>query len=144
MLPSQNRLTEEKDIMFSLRSRFSQTDKFFKLVLSRSKIKEPRICVIVGKKIFKKANKRHRVKRKTLAVLKKLLDSKQFKLYYFNCVIQCLNKASLHQNFENLESEITDLMQSAVDKAKNLKSTPKTKIHKVSNIPSRISSSVEQ
>ncbi len=117
MLPKTHRLTEEKEILFSLRSRFSQNSRYFKLVLSRSKVKDFRFCCIVGKKIYKKANKRHRVKRRVLGITAKILDSKQFKLNYFNCVVQCLNKEAIRQDVLELETQINFLFKAALDKA---------------------------
>ena len=117
MLSLNHRLTEEKEILYSLRSRFSQSDKSFKLVLSRSKVKDFRFCCIVGKKVYKKANKRHRLKRRVLGIIKKVLDSKQFKFHYFNCVIQCLNKDAIRINALELEPQIVKLIGLAIDKA---------------------------
>ena len=117
MLSQNHRLTEEKEILYSLRSRFSQNDKYFKLVLSRSKVKDSRFCCIVGKKIFKKANKRHRMKRRVMGIVKKLLDSKQFKLHYFNCVIQCQNKEAIRIDSAKLVLEIENLLKSSLEKA---------------------------
>jgi ribonuclease P protein component len=124
MLSQNHRLAEEKEILYSLRSRFSQNDKFFKLVLSRSKIKDFRFCCIVGKKIYKKANKRHRLKRRVLGIIKKILDSKQFKLHYFNCVIQCLNKEAIKINSIEFELEIENLLKLALVKAHSNKPKP--------------------
>ena len=124
MLSSNHRLTEEKEILYSLRSRFSQNDKFFKLVLSRSKVKDFRFCCIVGKKVYKKANKRHRLKRRILAIINKILDSKQFKLLYFNCVIQCLSKDAIRINSFDLELQVLKLISLTLDKAYSNK--PKT------------------
>ena len=143
MLPFKHRLTEEKEIIFSLRSRYFQNSKFFKLVLSRSKVKDFRFCFIISKKIFKKANKRNRIRRRVKAIIKNTLDSNQFKLQYFNCVVQCFNKEGIKFDSKELESEILNLMRLALDKTKNNISKGKTNSTKPNN-PSRISSSVEQ
>jgi ribonuclease P protein component len=64
-----------------------------------------KLLVVVGKKLYKKANKRNRIRRKVVALFETLYSESRLPPY-INCIIMVQHKDILYQTKKDLEMEI--------------------------------------
>jgi ribonuclease P protein component len=139
MFPRDHRLRQEKDILKTQRSRFNSKNAYFKSTISLSKYTNNRFCVVIGKKVLKKSNQRHRIKRRILAIIRTESDFFEKVMKPLDILIFCNNKLALKLNPQDLKSEIMSVIKKTIQQTTEFKSSFYTK-----NYRSRISSSVEQ
>ena len=77
MLPKNHRLHLEKDILRVLRVGHRRRDENLQLIYIPSPLPKSRACVIVSKKVAKKAHDRNKVRRQVQALLPKYLKLAQ-------------------------------------------------------------------
>ncbi|GAB4143527.1 MAG: hypothetical protein OHK0017_01020 [Patescibacteria group bacterium] len=149
MLARPYRLSQQEEISQTQRSKFFSQSGNFKVTVSKSKNDKSRACFIVGKKVFKKSHDRHRIKRKVMAVVEARFKMEES--HRRNITILCRSKTSLQLKSADLELEINQMINDALQKMQNYfknkyKDQVQTKSFSPSKdiIPSRISSSVEQ
>lgn len=109
MLPRSYRLRSEREIKQAFRTRFQAKTPLVRVYFSYTKNPNFRLLVIVSKKIYKKANKRQRLKRRIQGLFENLL--RQHRLPPKTaCVIQVQSKELLHKKPADLEAEIVPLV----------------------------------
>lgn len=105
MLPKQYRLVHEKEIRASLRSRHHYSTKHLRLWMSSHNDPQFKLLIIISKKVYKKANKRFRCKRKIHAIFETLQASNRLPPHT-RCIVQVTHKHIIHQNHNELKEEI--------------------------------------
>ena len=117
MLKKENRLVTKKEITSCLKTIFKISDKGLTVFLRFNHEKKSKLLVIVSKKIYKKANKRNRLKRKINSYFTTNLDS--FKNLNLSCIIKVNAKEKLYQKQEDLNRDLQVLLESGKIKIKN-------------------------
>ena len=102
MLPQPYRLPLQKDIPFLGKKTWG---KYCGVVIRQSNVDHMQAAVIVSKKVSKKAVDRNKLKRQYRALLWENKD-----LLAGNQVLVIVKKEALHQEFENLESDMLQLI----------------------------------
>lgn len=122
MLAKVHRLSQDRDIQQAFRTKHrAQTDST-RIWLSRNDKSEFQLLIIVSKKVFKKANKRNRLRRKISAIFEDLLAKNRLPPYT-TCIVQVIKKDLIFKKPEEIQSEIVPTISKLY-----LKSTqPKTK-----------------
>lgn len=105
MLPKVHRLSRDKQIQQIFRTKIRSRTANFRILLDR--IEEPRfkLLIVVPKKIFKKAHKRHRLRRKISAVFEMLLVAKRLPPFTA-CILQVTKPDALYKNLKDLHDEL--------------------------------------
>ena len=111
MLPKSNRLSKDLDIKRAYRTRFCSQDKFVKIYLKKNTNLSFQLLVVVGKKVFKKANKRNRIKRKIYGIFDQLMKFNRLP-NTISCIIQVNNKDILLQTEPDLKIHLTNSLSS--------------------------------
>ncbi len=105
MLPKLWRLIKEKDIKDTYYSKLRSNSKYSQIYLKKSKLTNFELLVVVSKKIYKKANKRNRIKRKIYAIFEELKTQDRLPSSVA-CIIQVKNKNILFQQKEEIKTDI--------------------------------------
>ncbi|MBC7471676.1 MAG: ribonuclease P protein component [candidate division SR1 bacterium] len=105
MLPKDFRLKNQEDIRSVLRSKVSAKTEHTLIKIQISDLPIFRIAIIISKKIFKRANKRNRIRRKVMALFEQLKYNDRLPPY-ISCVIQIQNKNIIVQDNIQLHSQI--------------------------------------
>ncbi|PIS40614.1 MAG: ribonuclease P protein component [Candidatus Kerfeldbacteria bacterium CG08_land_8_20_14_0_20_43_14] len=99
VLPRFQRLHQEKDIRKVLRFGQKRRDENLQLIFSPNPKPNSRACVIISKKIAKKAHERNKIRRQIQALLPKYLKSQPRPL---DIIIRVNSQAEFKQkNFDN-------------------------------------------
>ncbi len=109
MLPKSNRLSKEKEILQAFRTKFRTNTQNTKILLSFEPNTKFKLLVIISKKVFKKANKRARLKRKIFAIFAKLYQQNRIPPNFI-CVIQVTNKNLLYKKLNDIYDELIPAM----------------------------------
>jgi len=128
VLKKENRLITKKEITGCLKTAFKISDKGLTIFLRVNKQRKLKLLVIVSKKIFKKANKRNRLKRKINAYFTNNLHIVEN--LHFSCIIKVNEKKVLYQKQQNLDQNLQTLLESGRLKVKKffLKKHTKAKV----------------
>ncbi len=105
MLPKDYRLRTDEDIKQAYKTSTKINTKHSLIYLRKTKTSFFQLLIIVSKKIFKKANKRNRIKRKIIAIFEKLKFSNRLPPY-LSCIIQVKNKNIILQTQIDIENEL--------------------------------------
>jgi ribonuclease P protein component len=105
VLPKQYRLSSDSEIKKAYKTRFQAKTNFAKLYLSKTERQEFKLLVIISKKIYKKANKRNRCKRKIYAIFESLHYTHRLPPAT-SCIIQITNKEILNSTLEQIREDI--------------------------------------
>lgn len=105
MLPKNFRLKNQEDIRLVLRSKVSVKTEHTLIKIQTSDLPTFRITIIISKKIFKRANKRNRIRRKVMALFEQLKYNDRLPPF-ISCVIQIQNKNIITQSNIQLHLEI--------------------------------------
>ena len=124
MLPKKNRLVKEKEIKMAFRTRFRKSSRYVNLLMSKNETEEFQLLVVVSKKIFKKANKRFRIKRRLAGIFNELkFDGKLPS--GISCIVQVKNKEILFQDESVLKDDILppffELVEKITKNTKNIR-----------------------
>lgn len=111
MLPKQNRLSKDLEIKKAYRTRFCSQSKYFKIYLKKTENPNFQLLVVVSKKIFKKANKRNRVKRKIYAIFDRMLAGHHLP-GNTSCIVQVIDQQAIQQRQDQLKTELTNILSS--------------------------------
>ena len=111
MLPKQHRIVRTKDVQSALRSKDKAYTKHARIIVRNTDTQRFRVLVIVGKKIYKKANKRNRIRRKIQAVMEQALLEGDL-AHNLDCVIHVTSKEILTSNSEDIKKELLPKVQS--------------------------------
>jgi len=103
MLSKKNRLTFERDIL-KTRKGESVKGSFFVMRAIKNNLRKARIVVTVGKKVSLKSVERNLIKRRTLEVIRLLLNQ----IDYFDIFVFALPRAKSAQ-YKAIENEIKQL-----------------------------------
>ncbi|NJK70808.1 ribonuclease P protein component [Candidatus Gracilibacteria bacterium] len=105
MLPKKNRLVKEIDIQKAFRTKSQMHDNYFGLRLSKNNLNKFMLLVIVGKKIYKKANKRNLIRRRVHSIFEGLKAKNQLPLS-INLIIQIKSKEVINLDYNDLKNNI--------------------------------------
>ena len=106
MLPKRFRVWRDKDIKRLLKSRYSYATPNLRIVIHRRTDDDGfRVMGIVGKKYYKRAHDRIKLKRRILATISKLHVADQLPKN-LDCSIQVRSKTALLTPYSELEPEI--------------------------------------
>jgi ribonuclease P protein component len=105
MLASNQRIKTQYDINEVLKSKLFYLTDHTTIKISPDKKDQFRCLVIVSKKIYKKSNKRNRIRRKIMALFEELNSQKRLPPYT-KCAIRITHKHILHLTKDQLTSEI--------------------------------------
>jgi ribonuclease P protein component len=127
VLPSEYRIKNQDEIRAVFRSKFSTKTQNTLIKIQKSDKLNFNIVVVVSKKIFKKANKRNRIRRKINAIFETLKTRDRLPPS-LNLVIQVLNKNIIHLKQPDLESELIPnigaIYKKMIEKTKNTPKSP--------------------
>jgi ribonuclease P protein component len=115
VLPKNYRLKEQDEIKTVLRSKISIKTAHLLIKLLKSDLPNFRITVIISKKIFKRANKRNRIRRKVIALFQDLKYNDRLPPF-ISCIIQVQNKNVITQSVTQLQTEIIPEMSTLYTK----------------------------
>lgn len=125
MLAKKNRLVREKEIKKVFKTRFRDQTKFSQILLAHND-SDFKLLIVVSKKIFKKAYKRFRIRRKISAIFEELKFKNQLP-FGVTCVVRVTNKDILYMKkdeiFEDIIPKVIDLYKKISQK--NFRSKPK-------------------
>jgi ribonuclease P protein component len=99
------RIVKEQDIKKTYFSRFKSSTLYSQIYLRKTNIQNFQLLVVVSKKVFKKANKRNRVRRKIEAVFEDLKHKNRLPSGT-SCIVQVKNKEVLLQDKNQIEQDI--------------------------------------
>ena len=119
MLAKSHRLSNEKEILKAQRSKFNSSNQHFKAILLKNKLPNSRFCVIISKKVLKRSNQRHRLKRRILGLIEQVIIPKSVLSKTYDVVFFCNNKQGLHLNPTELNDDLLKLILEAENKSKN-------------------------
>jgi ribonuclease P protein component len=105
VLAREYRLKVQDEIRVVLRSKTSVKTPHTLIKLLKSELPTFRIAIIISKKIFKRANKRNRIRRKIIALFEHLKCNDRLPPYT-SCIIQVQSKLIITKSNEELQSEI--------------------------------------
>jgi ribonuclease P protein component len=115
VLPKNFRLKEQDEIKTVLRSKTSAKTQHLLIKLLKSDLPNFRITIIISKKIFKRANKRNRIRRKVIALFQELKYNDRLPPFT-SCIIQIQNKNVITKSITELKSEIIPEMSTLYTK----------------------------
>jgi ribonuclease P protein component len=115
VLPTDFRLKNQEDIRSVLRSKISAKTAHTLIKIQKSDLPTFRIVIIISKKIFKRANKRNRIRRKVIALFEQLKYNDRLPPFT-SCVIQIQNKNIITKTIDELQSEIIPEMSTLYTK----------------------------
>jgi ribonuclease P protein component len=115
VLPKSFRLKEQEEIKTVLRSKTSTKTSHLLIKLLKSDLPNFRITIIISKKIFKRANKRNRIRRKVIALFQELKYNDRLPPFT-SCIIQVQNKNVISQTVAQLQTEIIPEMSTLYSK----------------------------
>ena len=115
MLPKDLRLTNQDEIRSILRSKLTSKTQHTIIKIQKSDLPNFRIVVIISKKIFKRANKRNRIRRKINGVFEELKYNDRLPPF-MSCVIQVQNKNIITQTNSLLKVELLPQLGSLFSK----------------------------
>jgi ribonuclease P protein component len=124
MLSSNQRIKSQGDINSVLKSKLFYVTQYSTIKLASDTAPAFRCMVIVSKKIYKKSNKRNRIRRKIMALFEDLNSQKRLPPYT-KCAIRITSKEILHLTKEELNGEILPYVNKLFIKL--LKETQKSK-----------------
>jgi len=105
VLPKKNRLVKEIDIQKAFRTKFQLYDEYFGYRLSSNPFNRFRLLVVVGKKIYKKANKRNLVRRRIHSIFEDLYAKNQLPPST-NLIIHVKSKQVIDLDYIQLKNNI--------------------------------------
>jgi ribonuclease P protein component len=105
VLPSEFRLKHQEEIRTVLRSKLSAKTTHTLIKIQKSDLPTFRIAIIISKKVFKRANKRNRIRRKIIALFEELKYNDRLPPFV-SCIIQVQNKLIITKKSDDLKTEI--------------------------------------
>jgi ribonuclease P protein component len=110
MLASNNRVKQQYEINSVLKSKLFYLTPFATIKMSKGKKDAFQLVVIISKKIYKRSNKRNRIRRKVMALFEELQVQHRLPPYTM-CAIRITNKDILHLTKPQLQVEIVPTVQ---------------------------------
>ena len=101
MLSKDNRLVTDTQIKNGYRTKFQYKNSHCKFYLSPTEDLNFRLLVVISKKVYKKANKRNRCKRKVYAMYESLKSNNRLPKN-IDCIVQIQNKNLLNLKQDDL------------------------------------------
>ena len=105
MLPKKWRLVKDQDIKKTYFTKFQAKSKFSQIYYRKTNNLNFQLLVVVSKKIYKKANKRNRIRRKIESIFESLKFENRLPPRSA-CIIQVKNKDILFHNQEEIKQDI--------------------------------------
>ncbi len=109
MLPKSNRLSKEKEIYRVFRTKFRTNTQNTRILLSFEPNTKFKLLVVISKKVFKKANKRARLKRRISAIFEKIYQQNRIPPNLV-CIVQVINKNLLYKKSNDIYDELIPTM----------------------------------
>jgi len=109
VLPKSNRLSKEKEIYRVFRTKFRTNTQNTRILLSFEPNTKFRLLVVISKKVFKKANKRARLKRRISAIFEKIYQQNRIPPNLV-CIVQVINKNLLYKKSNDIYDELIPTM----------------------------------
>lgn len=126
MLPKVHRLSQDKQIQQAFRTKYRYQTENFRIFVSPTQNLEFKLLIIIPKKIFKRANKRNRLRRKVSAVFENLLLNKRLPPQT-TCILQITKQNALYKNIKEIQDEVIPQVSNLYIKTINQTHTFKTK-----------------
>ncbi len=105
MLAKTNRLSKDKQIQQAFRTKHRAQTQNARILLSQNQETKFQLLIVISKKVFKKANKRNRLRRKISAIFEDLLAKNRLPPY-ITCIVQVLKKDLLTKNHNEIYEEL--------------------------------------
>jgi ribonuclease P protein component len=105
VLPKQWRLIKDQEIKQTYFTKFRAKSDFTQLYLRKTVHPNFQLLVVVSKKIYKKANKRNRIRRKIESVFENLKFQNRLPPHSA-CIVQVKDKQILFQSPEQIKQDI--------------------------------------
>jgi len=109
VLPKSNRLSKEKEIYRVFRTKFRTNTQNTRILLSFEPNTKFKLLVVISKKVFKKANKRARLKRRISAIFEKIYQQNRIPPNLV-CIVQVINKNLLYKKSNDIYDELIPTM----------------------------------
>lgn len=107
MLPKKNRISQEKDIVITLKKGRRLANRFLNMSVSKNKLSVSRFGFVVSKKTAAKTTERNLIKRRLRAVVEKILKN-------INPGTDCLviaKKEIKNLNYQKTKNALTGLLE---------------------------------
>lgn len=118
MLPKNWRIVKDKEIKQVYFSKYKIKTQYALINLKHTTTPNFQLLVVVSKKIYKKANKRNRIKRKIHAIFSDLKNNSRLPTN-LACIIQIKNKDIIFQVEDNIRKDILPAISSTYQKIVN-------------------------
>jgi ribonuclease P protein component len=130
VLPKSFRISKEKDIQRAYRTKFQTRTDFLKIYLSQTSGDNFKSLVVVSKKIYKKANKRNRIRRRIYGLFDELKHSGRLPPRIAT-ILLIQNKDIISLSSEEMKTQILNPLSSLYAKMiQSLTANPNTKPNK--------------
>ncbi len=105
MLPKKWRLVKDQEIKKTYFTKFQAKSKFSQIYFRKTTNLNFQLLVVVSKKIYKKANKRNRIRRKIESIFEDLKFQNRLPPRSA-CIVQVKNKEILFQSQEEIKEDV--------------------------------------